>query len=151
VLHWITDAEAAVRAIARALRPGGRFIAEFGGKRNVKRLLDGVAAVGGERGFEARSPWYFPSLGEYAAILERYGFEVRYGMHFDRFTPLEEGESSLSEWLDMFGGPLLANVPASERRPVVKRVEELVRGDLYRDGRWHVDYVRLRVAAVRQP
>ena len=150
VLHWVTDAEGAVRAVARALRPGGRFVAEFGGKRNVQRLLSGVTAAAAERGFEARNPWYFPSLGEYAAILERRGFEVRYGMHFDRFTPLEEGEASFAEWLDMFGGPLLSAVPASERRAVVRRAGELVRRDLYRDGRWHVDYVRLRIAAVRQ-
>jgi trans-aconitate methyltransferase len=150
VLHWVTDAEGAVRAVARALRPGGRFIAEFGGKRNVQRLLDGVTRAAAERGFEVRNPWYFPSLGEYAAILERNGFEVRYGMHFDRFTPLEEGGSSLAEWLDMFGGSLLAGAPKAERGALVRRVEELVREQLYRDGRWHVDYVRLRVAAVRQ-
>src|SRR5688572_11002406 len=33
-LHWVTDAEAAARNVARSLRPGGRFVAEFGGKRN---------------------------------------------------------------------------------------------------------------------
>jgi trans-aconitate methyltransferase len=150
VLHWVTDAESAVRAVARALRPGGRFVAEFGGKRNVTRLLQGVTAAAAESGFKPRNPWYFPSLGEYASLLERNGFEVGYGMHFDRFTPLEEGESSLAEWLDMFGTPLLADAPAAERRSIVQRVEELVRDDLHRDGRWHVDYVRLRVVAVRQ-
>jgi trans-aconitate methyltransferase len=150
VLHWVTDAEGAVRAVAGALRPGGRFIAEFGGKRNVQRVLEAVMTAAAERGFEARNPWYFPSLGEYAAILERNGFEIRHGSHFDRFTPLEEGETSLAEWLEMFGGPLLSGVPATERQGVVKRAEELARPSLYRDERWHVDYVRIRVAAVRQ-
>jgi trans-aconitate methyltransferase len=150
VLHWVTDAEGAVRAIGRALKTGGRFVAEFGGKRNVARVLTGVRTAAAERGFEAANPWYFPSLGDYAAILERYGFEVRYGLHFDRFTPLEEGDTSLSEWLDMFGGALLAKIPVSERKGVVRRAEELTRDYLHRDGRWHVDYVRLRVVAVRQ-
>ncbi len=150
VLHWVSDAEGAVRAIARALRSGGRFVAEFGGRRNVQCVLDSVISAASERGFQVRSPWYFPSLAEYAEILERYGFEIRYGSHFDRFTPLEEGESGFAEWLEMFGGPLLSGVPASEKRAVVKHAEELARPMLHRDGRWHVDYVRIRVVAVRQ-
>lgn len=149
-LHWVTDAEGAVRAIARSLGTGGRFVAEFGGKRNVQMLLEGVTQAAAEREFQVSNPWYFPSLGDYAVLLERNGFEVRYGSHFDRFTPLEEGEGSLADWLEMFGGTLLGNVPAPDRAAVVKRTEELVRPHLHRDGRWHVDYVRLRVVAVRQ-
>jgi len=149
-LHWVTDAEGAVRAIARALRRGGRFVAEFGGKRNVQMLLDGVMQSAAEGGFDIPNPWYFPSLGEYATLLERNGFEVRYGSHFDRLTPLEEGERSLADWLEMFGGTLLGNIPADQRGGIVNRTEELVRPHLHREGRWHVDYVRLRVVAVRQ-
>jgi trans-aconitate methyltransferase len=149
-LHWVTNAEGAVRCIARALRPGGRFVAEFGGKRNVQRVLEGVIQASAERGFEARSPWYFPSLGEYAALLEQHGFEVRYGSHFDRLTPLEEGERSLRDWIEMFGGTLLADVPPAEREAMAERTAEIVRPKLYRDGRWNIDYVRLRIAAVRQ-
>jgi trans-aconitate methyltransferase len=149
-LHWVTDAESAVKCIARALRPGGRFVAEFGGKRNVQRVLEGVIQAAVERGFEARNPWYFPSLGEYAALLEQHGFEVRYGLHFDRLTPLEEGERSLADWIEMFGGTLLAAVPSAERNAVRARAAEIVRPQLYCENRWHVDYVRLRIAAVRQ-
>src|SRR5690242_11899204 len=35
VLHWILDAEAVVAGVARALTPGGRFVLEFGGKKNI--------------------------------------------------------------------------------------------------------------------
>src|SRR4029077_3379462 len=33
-LHWIADADAVLRGVARALKPGGRFVAEFGGHLN---------------------------------------------------------------------------------------------------------------------
>jgi trans-aconitate methyltransferase len=149
-LHWVTDAEAAACNIARALRPGGRFVAEFGGKRNVQMLLEALIQAAAERGLTIRNPWYFPSLGEYATLLERSGFEVRYGLHFDRFTPLEEGEDSLAGWFEMFGGTLLADVPRADRGALMERTEELARPHLHREGRWHVDYVRLRIAAIRQ-
>src|SRR4051812_6913776 len=32
VLHWVRDPSAAAACIFRALKPGGRFVAEFGGK-----------------------------------------------------------------------------------------------------------------------
>ena len=34
-LHWIPEAQQAVEGVVRALRPGGRLVAEFGGKGNV--------------------------------------------------------------------------------------------------------------------
>jgi len=38
-LHWIREADEVVAGIARALKPGGRFVAEFGGKGNIANLL----------------------------------------------------------------------------------------------------------------
>ena len=37
-LHWVPDQRAAVRGIARALRPAGRFIAQMGGQGNVAEV-----------------------------------------------------------------------------------------------------------------
>lgn len=47
-LHWIKDAGGVASTIAQALKPGGRFVAEFGGKGNVRSLVQAVAAVYGE-------------------------------------------------------------------------------------------------------
>ena len=38
-LHWVRDQHAAVRGIARALRPGGRFVAQMGGQGNCAELV----------------------------------------------------------------------------------------------------------------
>ena len=91
------------------------------------------------------SPWYFPSLAEYAGILERAGMEVTFALLFDRPTPLEGGEDGLRSWVEMFAGHYLAQVPAGRRGEYLRRVEGAVRPALLRDGGWVADYRRLRV------
>ena len=69
-----------VDSIWKSLKPGGRFIAEFGGKGNVQTIVNALEQVmernTGIRASE-RNPWYFPSIGEYSHILEQSGFMVR--------------------------------------------------------------------------
>jgi trans-aconitate methyltransferase len=148
-LHWVRDAEAAVRCIARALRPGGRFVAEFGGRGNVAGVLAAVQATLAERGHRAiPSPWYYPSVGEYSALLERHGLEVRQASLFDRPTPLEGGEQGLRDWITVFGRDFLAGA-GDQREAFLRGVEARLRPEAFRDGRWIVDYRRIRISAVR--
>jgi trans-aconitate methyltransferase len=148
VLHWVKDAEGAIRSIAQAVRPGGRFIAEFGGKGNIASVQAALRTVFGPDA-DARSPWYYPSIGEYAPLLERHGFEVGNASLFDRPTPLE-GEDGLANWLRMFTGTYLRPLAPERADEVVRRLVEHLRPALYRNGIWTVDYRRLRVACVRR-
>ncbi|ACZ40754.1 class I SAM-dependent methyltransferase [Sphaerobacter thermophilus] len=149
VLHWISDAEGAAASIRRALRPGGRLVAEFGGRGNVKVIVDAVAdAVEAAGHTPVRTPWYFPSIGEYAVVLERHGLEPIWMALIDRPTPLDGGADGLRLWLTMFGDRLLAGVPADARDAVIRAVEERLRSDHYRDGTWYADYRRLRLIAI---
>ncbi len=141
-LHWIPDAGAVLECVRRALKPGGRFVAEFGGKGNIEAILEAVTAVVPG----AVNSWFFPSLGEYATLLEAHGFRVTHAFHFDRPTQLE-GERGIHDWLEMFGSDLLRTVHASERSAVLGRIAERLRPKLFRDGTWFADYVRLRIAA----
>jgi len=147
VLHWVKDAEGAVASIARALRPGGRFVAEFGGKGNIATVQAALRAVLGPAADE-RSPWYYPSIGEYAPIMERHGLEVRNASLFDRPTPLE-GENGLQHWLRMFTQTYLRQFPADRADDIVRQLVERLRPAFYSNGIWTVDYRRLRVVAVR--
>jgi trans-aconitate methyltransferase len=137
VLHWIRDARPVVACVRRALRTGGRFVFEMGGRGNVQTVLDGIREVAGA----VASPWFFPSIVEYAAILEREGFEVRRAELFDRPTEIE---SSLEDWLETFGGSMA--LTAAQRAAIADRL----RGRLFRDGRWVLDYRRLRIVAVAE-
>jgi trans-aconitate methyltransferase len=146
-LHWVKDAEGAVQSIAKALRPGGRFIAEFGGHGNIASVLAALRAVFGPEADE-RSPWYYPSIGEYAPLLERHGFELRDASLFDRPTPLE-GPDGMANWLHMFTGTYLRELPPERVAGVVDQLVELLRPTLYHDGVWRADYRRLRVVALK--
>jgi trans-aconitate methyltransferase len=149
VLHWVRDPEGAVRCIARALRAGGRLVAEFGGRGNVASVLAAVQATLAERGHPGiPSPWYYPSIGEYAPLLERHGLEVRQASLSDRPTALEGGEQGLRDWIAVFGRAFLAGA-GEEREAFVRGLEERLRPEAFRDGRWIVDYRRIRVLAVR--
>jgi trans-aconitate methyltransferase len=147
VLHWVKNADGAAASIARALRPGGRFVAEFGGKGNIATVQAALRALLGPAA-DNQSPWYYPSIGEYSAVLERHGLEVRNASLFDRPTPLE-GENGLDQWLRMFGQTYLGKLSPEQGDGVVRQLEEMLRPALYSDGIWTVDYRRLRVVAIR--
>jgi trans-aconitate methyltransferase len=146
-LHWVKDAGGAVASIARALRPGGRFVAEFGGKGNIASVQAALRAVLGPSADE-QSPWYYPSIGEYAPLLERHGLEVRNASLFDRPTPLD-GENGMAHWLRMFAQIYLHQFSPERTGDIVGQLVEQLRPALYRDGIWTVDYRRLRVVAIR--
>jgi hypothetical protein len=93
-------------------------------------------------------PWYFPSVGEHATLLEAQGLEVRFGMLFDRPTPLE-GLDGLRNWQSMFGRWMLDRVPGERREEFLEAVESAARPKLFHAGGWFADYRRLRVVAVK--
>jgi trans-aconitate 2-methyltransferase len=147
-LHWVKNADSAAASIARALRPGGRFVAEFGGKGNIALVQAALRAVLGPSGDE-QSPWYYPSIAEYSAILDRHGLEVRNASLFDRPTPLE-GEHGLDQWLRMFiTGTYLRRYSQEQAESILRQLVEHLAPKLCRDGVWTVDYRRIRVLAVR--
>jgi hypothetical protein len=49
----------------------------------------------------------------------------------------------------MFGGAVLSKVRQEMRAELLERVEQEARAELFRDGRWVLDYRRLRVVAVK--
>jgi len=137
-LHWVKDADGAAGCISRALGPGGRFVLEMGGKGNVQSIVDGLRGIVGPM----ETPWYFPSVGEYASLLERHGFEVGFATLFDRPTRVE-GEDGLEDWLLMFAGSITT---AEIRRQAAERLRPM----LFHDGGWTLDYRRLRVSAIKE-
>ena len=150
-LHGITKPEIAVSEIFDALKPGGRFVAEFGGKGNISTIIAAIhrahEQVGGP--VTGDDPWYFPSVDEYSWLLEHAGFIVESAHLFDRPTPIGHEEAGLSTWLEVFSVPLLKGLTESGRNRAFSIVEEELRPLMYRDGTWVADYVRLRVMALK--
>ncbi|HEU5198345.1 MAG TPA: methyltransferase domain-containing protein [Ktedonobacterales bacterium] len=149
-IHWMREPAQVVACIAQALRPGGRFVAEFGGKGNVAPLIEAVYAASEAAGYPAqrdRSPWYYPSIGEYSSLLEQHSLLVTFATLFDRPTPLEHGRQGLRVWLNMFGSTFFQGIPADRQESILQDVEQRLEARFYRDGTWYVPYVRLRVVA----
>lgn len=146
-LHWVKDQGAAAASIARALRPGGRFVAELGGKGCIASVLNAMRAVFGSRAGQL-CPWTFPSIGEFAPLLEREGLEVGQAFLFDRPTRLE-GESAIEEWFRTFGMAFFRGLSAEETREKIAQLAALLRPALYRDEVWTLDYRRLRIVATQ--
>ncbi len=148
-LHWVKPPEKVIACVARALKTGGRFVAELGGRGNVRAIHAALTVAAAAVGLgDWQAPWYFPGVGQYAALLEAGGLEVTFAALFDRPTPLQ-GEDGMRQWVAMFAGGLLESVPARAREDFLARVEANLRPTLYHDGVWHADYRRLRVVARR--
>lgn len=148
-LHWMLDAAAVASGVARALKPNGRFVAEMGGKGNIRAIENAIARVLDR--YTRKTPpsrTYYPSTGEYAALLEGYGLEVRSAELFDRPTPLE-GENGMEQWLRQFKNYYFEALPATVRSQAIEETVKEMRPVLYRDGIWLADYRRLRISAVR--
>ena len=146
-LHWMLRADDVVRGVARALRPGGRFVAEFGGHGCIREVRDAVVEALLRRGEDPSEwlRWYFPNVAEYVALLAAARFEVRFAHLFDRPTPVH-GDDGLAAWLRTFL-PRLETKLGAGWDDFTREVERACAPRLRRSDRWDLDYVRLRVVA----
>ncbi len=148
-LHWMSDHDAVLRGVYRALKPGGRFVAECGGQGNIAAIRVALLAVLTRLGIPAEriENNHFFSSAEYRARLESHGFLVEEITLTPRLTPLPSG---MADWLQTFRNSVLEQLPASERPVAVDQIVGLLKPALCdHDGNWTADYVRLRFVARR--
>ncbi|HET9742398.1 MAG TPA: methyltransferase domain-containing protein [Terriglobales bacterium] len=148
-LHWIRKPDAVLAGIYRALRPGGRFVAEMGGHGCIATIRNALVEALQHRGVdgEAAVPWYFPTIDDYAARLSRAGFQIPYIALIPRPTRLP---GDVTAWLDTFAESFTSRLPAQERPAYIAEVREALRPKLSdADGHWIADYIRLRFSATK--
>ena len=146
-LHWMTDPDAVIAGVKGVLRPGGRFVAEFGGAGNVERIRLAMEQALTDRGLDGPSlnPWYFPSCEDYSQRLKSAGFIVDSMELIDRPTELP---GDVTGWLATFAESYLQAVPEEEQPALLAEVRAKLESQSRReDGVWIADYVRLRFAA----
>jgi trans-aconitate methyltransferase len=151
-LHWVKQADKVIACVWNSLHAGGRFVVEFGGKGNVEKVIHAINEVLQEDyGIDGsqRNPWYFPSIAEYSSLLEKQGFHVRYAVHFDRPTQMEDGHIGLQHWLNSFADNFVKGFSIRQRNEVFEKVAAKAQKDLFYDDVWYVDYKRLRILAVK--
>jgi SAM-dependent methyltransferase len=136
-LHWMLEPERVISGVARALRPGGRFVAEMGGHGCVAAIDTALRAVYAKYGRTFPTVWFFPTAAEYGSLLQAAGFDVDSIALIPRPTPLP-GE--MVDWIRTFRSvaePELAAEAAELLRPALCDTQ----------GRWTADYMRLRFSA----
>jgi SAM-dependent methyltransferase len=148
-LHWMSkDPDSVIAGAGRALKPGGRFAGELGGHGNVAAITVALISVlkrHGVRSAVAASPWFFPTVNDYRARLERHRFEVDYIELIPRPTLLP---TDMAGWLRTFGMPFIHRLAPSEHASALEEAVELLRPALCDEkGQWTADYIRLRFLA----
>ncbi len=149
-LHWMKDPDAVVQGVWNALKPGGRFVGEFGGAGNVASIVTALNEVLGQYGIDATplNPWYFPTVEAYQTKLKAHGFYVNDIQLIPRPTPLP---TDVRGWLITFANPFSEAIVPTNREAFLDQVVELLKPTLCDEvGRWTADYVRLRFSATHQ-
>ena len=147
-LHWMKNPEQVIAGVRRALKPGGRFVGEFGGYGNVANIVKALEAALALRGIVVANPWYFPRPEEFSKLLEDKGFELKTIDLFPRPTLLP---GDVSGWLETFAQHYTSVLPVRDRQGFIAEVVEALRTVLCdAEGNWHADYVRLRFYAIRK-
>lgn len=150
-LHWMAgDPDAVIAGVFAHLRPGGRFVAEFGAHGNVRNIREALHAETSASGKDAGAldPWFFPTEKTYLQQLTNAGFSISRHECFTRPTPLP---GDISGWIETLARPFVhAFDEGASRRAFIAGVRERLSPALQNaDGSWTADYVRLRFVATK--
>ncbi|RLL46790.1 class I SAM-dependent methyltransferase [Oceanobacillus piezotolerans] len=151
-LHWVKPPEKVLAVVYQCLKENGRFVAEFGGKGNVKSITDAIIEQRVKAGYtykETYYPWYYPSIAEYTSLMEETGFRVTYASHYDRPTVLS-GEDGLRNWIYMFATSLLEEIEGGAKQEIIEKVEEQLKPSMFEAGNWIADYKRIQVIGIKE-
>ncbi len=151
VLHWIPQKEAVIERMYSLLKENGRIALEFGGRGNIQQMHTALKNILTQRGYHDNTKtnlWYFPSIGEYATLLEKQNFRVLHAEHFDRNTLLK-GNDGIKDWFLMFGERFFTGISFLEKEEILDEVQDKLRLTHFKDGSWNADYKRIRIVAIK--
>jgi trans-aconitate 2-methyltransferase len=143
--HWVLDHDALFGALHRNLKPGGRLLAQCGGRGNIAAFSAVADRVASEEPFaphfaQWQSPWNYATAEETAQRLEGAGFsDISCWMEERPTEPPEPREFVQTVCLVRHLDPL----PLELRERFVDRVLEQAGEPLV------LDYVRLNMSARR--
>ena len=141
--HWIPDHDRLFQRIRAALRPGGRLVAQCGGKGNIAEHVEAVEAVSTQPEFAPfltgeDKLWNYASPAETEARLREAGFaEARCWLEPRPVSPPDPLRFTMTATL----GAHLAKLPEDLRRPFAEAVIAHSREPFV------LEYVRLNIEA----
>jgi trans-aconitate 2-methyltransferase len=141
--HWVLDHDELFRRLHAALEPGGRLVAQCGGRGNIAEYSEAVEAVAARQEFglqlgEMEEHWNFAGPEETEQRLREAGFrEARCWMQPKPVTPGDPLQFTSTSVI----GTHLARLPEELRRPFAQAVLEETGAPLT------LHYVRLNIEA----
>ncbi len=148
VFHWIDEdkQQDMIANIARHLTPGGELVCEFGGYGCGEAVHSTLQHCFEKRGLTYPRTFYFPTIGQYAPLLEQHGLRVEVALLFDRPTP-QQGPDGLLDWIHMFVKAPFDAMNAALQAEIEQETKQLLYHKLCQNGTWYIDYVRIRLRA----
>lgn len=147
VFHWINNHNLLLKNIAKALKPKGILICEFGALGNIETIENAFKLAINQEGFTYKMKFNFADSNSFSKLLTQNHFEILKLSKFDRPTPLKDNEKGLRIWLKQFFRSQLDEIPTQIQEKIFDEVERLTKDKLYQGGVWTLDYKRLRVLA----
>ncbi|OPY65258.1 MAG: Trans-aconitate 2-methyltransferase [Syntrophorhabdus sp. PtaU1.Bin050] len=128
VLHWIHDPMAVLKGIKKSLKPGGRVLAQMGGKGNAADILSALDSIIGSKewsGYFAglTTPYAFFDAPEYRGWLQDAGFTVRRIELLPKHM-LHAGKEGLAAWIRTTWLPYTARVPEELRTVFINEIAD---------------------------
>jgi len=148
-LHWMAPISKVFEGVAKALKPGGRFVAEMGGSGNVASIRTALYDALQSRGVNPclHDPWVFPEHNDVKQMLVKAGFKVEKLKTFSRPTDLP---GDIEGWLHTFSSSFLKGIDETEHDTLLDEIRQALKPQLLNaDGVWVADYVRLQFKAVK--
>jgi len=150
--HWIEDQESLIKGLFKSLKSGGRLVAEFGGKGNVKSITEAINEAAQQLNLVNKinsNFWFFPSVSTYTSMLESVGFEVEQAWLFNRPTKLI-GDEGMYVWINQFAQHAFKNLNNDQAESIKNLAVEILKPYYFINGEWVADYRRLRIKAFKK-
>lgn len=132
--------------VSKNIRTGGELVTEFGGYGCAASVHTTLARKFADRGLNYSFEFFFPTIGMYAPMLEAACLRVEYAVLFDRPTP-QKSSDGLADWVRMFNIRPFEAMDPDLKEEILRETADDLRPVLYHDGKWFIDYVRIRIRA----
>jgi len=128
VLHWVVDHKPVLRGMYQALKPGGRVVAQMGGKGNADRVIEAVTKTMVEPAWQSwfksfSFPYGFYSPAEYQPWLHDAGFIID-SLELKPVLMIHDSVAQFKGWIRTTWLPYTGCVPLHMRDEFIDRVTE---------------------------
>jgi trans-aconitate methyltransferase len=147
-LNWAQDIGKLLQAVALHLKPGGRFVGEFGATSPAALVLQAIGKALAQHGLlDSELARYYPSELEFTAVLERAGFQV---VSTGVYTRPAKQAIPIHAWMETAARPWVKNLSKQNKQELFDVAFASLPAYLRKqEGPWFPHHCLLRFHATR--